>query len=59
MGRQQDAMKISDDGRVMIPKYIRLRLNLKPGDIFDIVLDNNTIKLTPKIDRRQQLNTND
>lgn len=59
MGRQQDAMKISDDGRVMIPKYIRIRLNLKPGDIFDIVLDNNTIKLTPKIDRRQQANTND
>lgn len=53
MGRQQDAMKMSDDGRVMIPKYIRLRLNLKPKDVFDIVLENNVIKLTPKIDRRQ------
>lgn len=53
MGRQQDAMKMADDGRVMIPKYIRMRLNLKPKDVFDIVLENNVIKLTPKIDRRQ------
>lgn len=53
MGRQQDAMKMADDGRVMIPKYIRMRLNLKPGDIFDIILEDNVIKLIPKIDRRQ------
>lgn len=52
MGRQQDAMKLADDGRVMIPKYIRIRLNLQPKDVFDVTLEDNVIKLIPKIDRR-------
>lgn len=56
MGRQQDAMRMADDGRVMIPKYIRIKLNLRPKDVFDIVLEDNVIKLTPVVDRRK---TND
>jgi AbrB family looped-hinge helix DNA binding protein len=39
--------KLSTKGQLVIPKAIRDQLNLKPGTLFEVELQNETIILTP------------
>ncbi|MCB1814678.1 MAG: AbrB/MazE/SpoVT family DNA-binding domain-containing protein [Candidatus Competibacteraceae bacterium] len=44
-----DVVTINDQGRVVIPKDIRQRLNLAGGQRLEIHLENGRIVLTPQI----------
>ena len=39
--------RIDDLGRIVIPKEVRQKLKIKPGDPFEIVLDGDKIVLVP------------
>ena len=47
------AIKILQDGRVTIPKYIRDTLGLKKGDIAEAKLEDGRIVITPNLSKKK------
>lgn len=43
--------KVCKEGKVLIPVYIRRKMNLKEGDIFEISFEKNEIRLILKEDK--------
>lgn len=51
--------RVDDLGRVVIPKELRMRLEIKEGDVLDLTLDGKTIVVKKHYDDRiDELQTN-
>jgi len=47
--------KISTKGQVVLPRRLRERLGLRPGDALDVDLENDAIVLRPRRPKRRKL----
>ena len=47
--------KVSTKGQVVVPKNIRRKLDLRPGDSLEATLEGNRIVLTPRNARRRRV----
>jgi AbrB family looped-hinge helix DNA binding protein len=47
--------KLSTKGQVVLPSFIRRKLNLRPGDPLDAKIENDRIVLTPRKTRSHKI----
>ncbi len=48
-------VQIDDKGRIVIPIEIRIKFKLKPGEKIQIVVQDNTILLKPKLSTKEMI----
>ncbi|WP_458190770.1 AbrB/MazE/SpoVT family DNA-binding domain-containing protein [Haladaptatus sp. NG-WS-4] len=57
MSTDDDNRRIDTKGRVTIPKSIRNRLNLEPGEQVKIEIEDGTVVIRPQISRERFIET--
>lgn len=57
MSSEHDKRRIDRKGRITIPKSIRDRLNIDPGEQVDIDIEDGTVVIRPQISREEFIQT--
>lgn len=53
MATDEERRVIDEKGRVTIPKFIRERLHLEPGEAVDIDVEDGTVRIRPRFSREE------